>query len=193
MKTIYSICLICLCQLLFAQDQSSKLFTKSDHIGGFGGASLTVFNNGEYTIGGEGAWMISNYYIGGFGYGSAVGSYASDQTGPDYDVRHSAGGFMFGAFSNTTNLFALYSEVKVAFGDLTATQQLSENTFEEYSESVTTFTPMVGVSITPWDYMQIRAFGGYQFATDVDLLGIGNEPLQRPVFGIGIYIGAFNY
>lgn len=193
MKTLYTICFICFCHLLYGQDESTKLFSKSDHIGGFGGATFTIMSNGEYTIGGEGCWMFGNYYLGGFGYGSEMGSYTSSETLSNYDMHHSTGGFLLGAISNTENLFALYSEVKVGFGDLTATNQLSENTYEEYSEFITTFTPVIGVTLKPWNYLQLRAFGGYQFATQVDLLGIGNEPVESPVFGIGIYIGSFNY
>lgn len=195
MKYLLVICLAMTLGVLAGQDTTTttKLFSKSDHLGGYGGSSMTFNSDGEFTIAGEGAWIISNFYIGGFGFGSNLGTVISTEFNAEFELNHSAGGLMFGAFSNTENLFALFVETKVAFGELHARNEIEDNLYREYSDDVTTFTPVAGVAIMPWDFVQFRAFGGYQFSTEVDLIDLGTKPLESPVFGIGIYLGTFNY
>jgi len=193
MKTILTSILVTITLMTTAQDEKKSLFEKSNHIGGFGGSSLIINEDGEYIIGGEGAWIFSNFYFGGFGYGKDLGNYYSNEQDKNYDVTHSAGGLLIGAFSNTTNRFALYTETRIAFGDIVARLETAPNNFEEFSDNTLNITPIAGLTLTPTDFIQFRVFGGYQFASKVDLAGIGNDPIQGAVFGFGIFFGAFNY
>ena len=169
------------------------IFQKSTHIGGYGGASLNVYPGGNASVSGEGAWIFSNFYIGGHGFGASLGTYYSPEQEKNFEISRSGGGFMIGALSNNQNLLALFAEVRCTFGDVSAKHTLGPNTFEYYEEFAFTATPTVGITVTPVDFLQVRAFGGYQLASDVDLVGIGNEPLQGGVFGFGLYFGAFRF
>ncbi len=193
MKYLFTICLAMTFGFLLGQDAETKLFAKSEHIGGYGGSSMTFNADGEFTMSGEGAWIISNFYVGGFGFGSNLGTAMSQEANAEFELRHSAGGFMIGAFSNTENVFALFAETKVAFGDLSARNEVGDNLFREYEDDVTTITPIAGVAITPWDFVQFRVYGGYQFSTEVDLIDLDSKALESPVLGFGIYLGTFNY
>lgn len=193
MKTLLTAALFLFIQLSFSQENQSKLFQKSKHIGGFGGSSIILNSDGEFTIGGEGAWIFGNFYFGGFGYGNDMGEFYSPERDKNYEINHSAGGFLVGALSNTTNKLALYTETRIAFGDIVARLETAPNNFEEFTDNTLNITPIAGLAVTPTNFLQIRLFGGYQFASKVNLIGIGNGPIEGAVFGIGIFFGAFNY
>lgn len=193
MKYIISFCVLLMAHSAVAQESEAKLFSKSKHIGGYGGSTFTLYDGGESNFTGEGAWIVSNFYFGGFGYGSKMDASFSLAQNEDYDLFVSAGGFLVGAYSNTENMFALFSELKVGFGDIQARRKLDENVYEEYSDDITTFTPMAGLAFTPIQFVQMRLYAGYQFSSDFELLDFDKGLLENPFVGVSLFVGAFNY
>ena len=193
MKTILTTTLALLFCLAAAQNEKSPLFQSSDHVGGFGGLSFQMDADGHYQIGGEGAWIIGNFYFGGFGFGKDFGSQHSPTLDRKFEVTQSTGGILLGAFSNTQKPFSLYTETRIAFGDVLARRQNSPNNYEEYSDETFQISPYVGLTYRPSNYIQVRFFAGYQFGSEIDIAGIDQNLLDGAVYGIGIFFGAFNY
>jgi len=174
-----------------AQEEKSKLFNKSDHNGGFGGVEFMLNKDSKLSVVGEGAYLYKNYYIGGFGYGASYDDVLSPEDNNLYELSAGQGGFMFGAYSNTKKLFALFAETKFGFGNVQAQRETSANNFEKYDAFLFSFIPKVGISVTPIPFFQIRLDAGYQFTNNFDLNGIQNSSVQGYLVGIGLYLEYF--
>lgn len=172
------------------ETESFKLFQKENSFGGFGGFSFNAYNGSKLYMSGEGAGLFNNFYIGGYGYGTDIGSFASAVDGLSYDVRHSSGGIMLGAFSNTKEIFALYGEVKLGYDHFSAETELTDNTFKEFGTSTYAIYPSLGFAFRPTSFFQLRLYGGYTFSGDVELNGI-DAPFNAPIAGIGLTFGSF--
>lgn len=192
MKTTITTTLVLLFAIAVAQTEKPSLFEKSNHIGGFGGLSINLSEGGNYHLSGEGAWMISNFYFGGFGYSTDLGKEYATLKENQFDLVHSTGGLLVGAFSNTSNPFSIFTEAKFGFGELMARRETAPNHFEEYTDETFTVIPIIGIAFRPSDYIQLRLYGGYQFSSNVDLAGIKKDKIEGALFGIGIFFGSFN-
>ncbi len=190
-KYILSCLLVIYISFGFCQDNETRLFSISDHCGGFGGVSFNLFDGVHLGIMGEGAALIRNFYVGGYGYSSEMGNYTSSLTGKSYKLENSEGGLMFGAISNTNALLALFSEVKIGFGKAVARATLSDNVYEEYQKSIYSVSPKIGVSILPVQFIQIRLYAAYRFSSKMDFNNIIIPAQNAYVFGIGLFLGAF--
>ena len=188
MKTRLTIILFSLYLVSFGQEKG-KLFQESNHWGGFGGVSFTINPSGNMAIAGEGAWIFKNYYIGGQGLSSNYGFHTSPENSNNYEIKRGMGGLLLGAFSNTNNPFALYTELRIGFGEITAQRAVSSNLFEFYETNATTYTPSVGVCYSPNRYIQIRAYGGYEYTSNFNMVGINNTDINGAIFGFGLYFG----
>lgn len=191
MKKSFAIIFFLSALIVVSQENNNPMFQKSNQWGGFGGVSLTINPAGNIAVSGEGAWIFRNYYIGGFGGSSNYGSHVSPSTQRDYCLKRSMGGFMIGAISNSTKTIAIFGEARFGFGEILARTSLAPNVYEEYEQSTTTMTPVVGLAITPSNYAQVRLYAGYEYTTDFDLAGLNNEVTNGVVFGLGLYLGYF--
>ena len=169
----------------------NKLFSLSNHWGGFGGVNMQINPAGNFSLSGEGAWIFRNFYLGGFGLSSNYGDLYSSINDANYGAKRSSGGFMIGAFSNNDRLLSLFTEVKIGFGEVLLRREQAPNLFEEFESSINTITPQLGICLTPRDFFQIRLYGGYEHNSQFELIGIGNNELNGAVFGLGIYLGYF--
>ncbi len=174
-----------------ATDPEKRLFQRSDHSGGFGGITLSVHDGGSLVTGGEGAAIIGNFYIGGFGYGAGLGDHYSESGEKDFDVHSSVGGIMAGYFSNPAANISLCFETKIGFGEATARASLGNNIYEEYEASLIQLNPNIGVVIKPLDFLRIKIFGGYNYTGDVGLTDISNNVFNGVTFGGSIHFGKF--
>ncbi len=177
--------------LAYGQDTKSGLFTMSNTIGGFGGISLNAKHTNTILLHGEGGFRYRNFYIGGFGYGGDLESQYSESQKKDYKMSIGQGGFWLGATSNTSNHWALFSDVKLGFGSLMGRYQISDFVFEEHESFIFTASPQIGISYTNLSLVQIRAFVGYQLSSAVDLDGVLNVDMNSPYVGISVYLGYF--
>ena len=175
----------------FGQDNENQWFESSKSYGGFGGVTLNYGLNQNVFIGGEGAFRIKNYYFGGFGHGTDIGTVSSVIAGKSFDVQFGEGGVLLGAISNTNSKWALMTDVKIGFGELVARAQLSDNIFEEYESTTISVSPRVGITFSPIEIIQIKLFAGYSFFNNTELTEIASVPLENPQFGLSLYLGYF--
>lgn len=174
-----------------AQEEKKKLFNMSDHIGGYGGVTLSLNKDANLSVIGEGAFLYRNFYLGGFGFGATYADQLSEIDNYSYTLSSGQGGFMLGAYSNTNNFFALFAETKFGFGEAIAKREISTDTYKEYNTFLFSFIPKVGISINPIPLIQIRLDLAYQLTNNFDLNGIENSAINGVMFGLGIYLGYF--
>lgn len=174
-----------------ATDTENRLFERYQHHGGFGGVSLSIHEGSSLITGGEGAAIIGNFYIGGFGYGAGLGRQYSESGGKDFDIHSSVGGIMAGYFSNPGGKISLCFEAKIGFGEATARASLGNNIYEEYETSLIQLNPNIGVMIKPLEFLRIKVFGGYNYAGDADLVDINDNIFNGVIFGGSIHFGKF--
>lgn len=191
-KAFLSAVLLTVVATSFAQNQEFKLFKKSDDFGGFGGFSFNLYNADKLFLSGEGAGLFRNLYVGGYGYGAEMGTFTSPIDGIAYNLKHSSGGTMIGAFSNTDQIFALFCEVRMGFDRFKAEAELEDNTFMKFSESTYAVLPSIGAVVRPLSFMQLRVYAGYTFSGNVELNGITEAPYNASIFGIGLSFGGFS-
>jgi hypothetical protein len=174
-----------------ATDPEKRLFERSGQSGGFGGVTLSVHRGDHLVAGGEGAALIGNFYIGGFGYGAGLGIYASDNGEKEFEIYSSAGGIMAGYLSNPSGRISLSFETRIGFGEATARASLGNNIYEEHESSLILINPNIGVVIKPVEFLRIKFFGGYNYTGDVNLIDISDNVFNGVIFGGSIHFGKF--
>lgn len=177
--------------LSHAQEKEQGLFKKDEGMGGFGGFSFNFTSDGSYSFIGEGAARIHNFYIGGYGYSTDLGTQQSSTSNYSYELRSGEGGLMLGAVSNTDQFFSLFTEVKIGWGSISAKRQLGPNVYEEYEEKTQSIIPKIGIGLSPVSFIQVRIYAAYHFSGKIELDGIDSALLNDYNFGIGIYFGSF--
>jgi len=173
----------------FGKESKQKLFNTNKSYGGFGGFTMNIHNNDAFEISGEGAALIHNFYIGGFGYQAKLGTYQSKTQEKEYEVTSSVGGFMMGYFSNPEAVVGMFIETKFGFGSTTARSGITTNIFEEIEQSVFVFNPNLGVTIQPLPFILIKVYIGYQHSDTKFYENLDGDPLKGMSFGIGFSFG----
>lgn len=190
MKIRITLFAVCMTLVMFGQSDG-KLFKNSNHVGGYGGVNFMLNPAGNLAFTGEGSFVFKNYYIGGHGGSTSYGSIYSMSADRNFELTRSMGGFMLGATSNASKKIALFVEARLGFGEVLARARLSESIFQEYEANATTFAPTAGICYNPNRYFQLRLYGGYEYTTDFDLVGITNAEMNGAVFGLALYFGYF--
>jgi len=180
--------------LLFAAFQLSAqqetLFDEFDIRGAFGGPILEISSiNGEVgaDVGGGGALIINNFFLGGYGMGTDYPQMELD--GIDYDIRYRHGGFWLGYTHNDLRAVHLYSSVRIGWGKA----QLRNDGDTEFEDQHFTLTPELGIELNLTDWFRISFTGGYRWVNGVNVLpGLDNEDFSSPVGIINFRFGGFS-
>jgi len=133
MKTVYT--LICSFFLIAGlQAQTQTLFDGDNTYGGFGGPILEFSQvNGQTVVdvGGGGALVMNDFFIGGYGMGTTDATVNfEDQL---YDIRYGHGGFWFGYTAKQHKLIHLYSSFRIGWGDVELRQNDDKDVLSEFN------------------------------------------------------------
>lgn len=157
--------------LLFASFQVSAqhetLFDDIRSIGGFGGPIIEIGSiNGEIgaDVGGGGALILDNIFIGGYGLGSDYPEINIDDQ--FYNIKYKHGGFWFGYTAKTHKVAHLYSSVKIGWGKA----KLRQEKETMYSDRMFVMIPQVGVELNLTDFFKIALSGGYRWVNGINQL-----------------------
>jgi len=153
---------------VFAQAQTETLFGNINHIGGFGGPMIEISQiNGETVadVGGGGALILNNFFVGGYGLGTDAPNISVSQETFDIDFDH--GGLWLGYTSNPRKLAHIYSSVKVGWGDVTLRDGDGD---KRYSDNVLVIAPEAGVELNITNWFRLGFTGGYRFTDGVNEL-----------------------
>ena len=191
MKRILLACFIALSFQLSAQHQT--LLQNLDVIGAFGGPFVEIGSiNGQVgaDVGGGGALILNNFFIGGYGQGTDYPEFeiTDGEDAGKYNINLGHGGFWLGYSPWNDKLFHLYTSARLGWGRARLRQD--KDTF--FSDRVFVATPEVGFEVNITQFMKIGFTGGYRFVTGVDSLpGLQPEDFNSPVGSITFRFGGF--
>ena len=158
-------------------------------IGAFGGPLIEVGSiNGEVgaDLGGGGALIINNFFLGGYGLGTDYPQITIDNQ--DYDLRLQHGGLWLGYTSDPSKLVHFYSSTRLGWGK---TKIRGEGP-AAVSDRIFVLTPEIGFEVNLTSYLRMAVTGGYRVVTGVSRLpGFDNGDFSSPVGAITFRFGGF--
>lgn len=172
-----------------AQAQQETLFDDLNIIGAFGGPLVEIGNIvGETTgmVGGGGALILNNAFIGGYGLGTNAPDYSVDST--NYNIRFRHGGFWLGYTYKSHKLLHLYSSARIGWGKV----RLRQDDDTVFSDRVFVLTPELGVELNLTRFFRLGITGGYRWVSGVNRIsGAGGEDFSSPIGALTFRFGGF--
>ncbi len=161
-KQIFFLALTVLSTGLFAQKHET-LFNKARVVGAFG-APIVEFGlyDGDdigTSVGGGGALIIDNFFIGGYGIGS---SDFTDQLFDNEDIFRldlGHGGFWLGFTTPHYKMVHVFSSVKLGWGALGI--EFDDEDLD-YDDGIFVVTPELGLELNIFRFFRIAATAGYR-------------------------------
>jgi hypothetical protein len=166
MKNRILIFALCLSSFsLFAQQQET-LFGKSRVVGGFGGP-IVEYNFGnddvEVSVGGGGAIIIGDFFLGGYGMGTTNNSWINDTEPFQIDLGH--GGFWIGGTYPSHKLIHFFSSVKIGWGAVNI-RFINDDIY--IGDNVFVLEPEAGFEVNIFRWFRIAATGHYRWVDGID-------------------------
>lgn len=173
--------------------QTETLFSRSDiRFGGFGGPIVeysTVNDQAVVDVGGGGGLLINDFFIGGYGMGSEVGTLQIDGSSYDLEMRH--GGLWLGYSYNANKLIHPYASVRLGGGELSA----ENSTSTRYEEGFFTVSPDIGFELNLATWFKVVATAGYRFTNmdQVDIPNVSDGAVDSFTAALTFRFGGFNH
>lgn len=169
--------------------QEETLVKNVETLGIFGGPMIEFGQiNGEFGayVGGGGALMINNFFLGGYGLGT---DYPQIQfAGQDYRLRFKHGGFWLGYTSDLRRLVHWYGSARLGWGKA----EIRGEGPARASDPVYVVTPELGFEINLTGFMRMALSGGYRMTTGVSQLNnFNNSDFSSPIGTITFRFGGF--
>ena len=183
--------LICMLLTVFLLDaQQETVFGNVDVIGGFGGPYIEVGSiNGQVgaDVGGGGALMLDEFFIGGYGQGTSYPDAMINDI--DRNIKFSHGGLWFGYVKEQYKLLHLFSSLKLGWGRA----RLRAEDEPDESDRIFVLTPEIGIEVNLTDFFKLSLGGGYRFVSGVSKLSeLDNGDFSSPVGILTFRFGGFD-
>ena len=150
---------------LFGQQQET-LFGKSRVIGAFGGP-IVEYNfandNTQVSVGGGGAVIVGDFFLGGYGMGSTGQNWIEGVEPYEIDLGH--GGFWVGGTYPSHKLFHLFSSVKIGWGAV-GIKFFDDNA--TVADNVFVLTPEAGIELNIFRWFRIAASANYRWVDGIN-------------------------
>ena len=159
---------------LFGQKQET-LFGKSRVVGGFGGPFVEYnFANDDtqVSVGGGGAVIIGDFFLGGYGMGSTDQAWINDIDPFKLDLGH--GGFWIGATYPSHKLIHFFSSAKIGWGAVNITFY-DDNV--QVEDRIFVLEPEAGLEVNVFKWFRIGFTGSYRWVDGInpDISGVGRD------------------
>ncbi len=181
--------LLCLGALHVAA-QEETLFGDLNVVGAFGAPIIEVGAiNGEVgaDVGGGGALMLNNMFIGGYGMGTSYPEYTTS-SGDERNIRFRHGGFWLGYTPNPHRVAHLYSSLKIGWGSA----RLREDGEDIATDRLFALTPELGLEINLTRFVKMGISAGYRWVNGISKLdGLDNESFSSPTGLLTFRIGGW--
>ena len=176
---------------VFAFAQHETLFGQNNVFGFFGGPMVEYnIDNDEVTtsVGGGGALILGNLFLGGYGMASADQlDNLIENSRVDLQIAH--GGFWVGAVYPSNKLMHAFTSVKMGWGGLDL--EIDEDNFRS-NDAIFVTTPELGVELNLLKFFRIAGTAGYRFVSGVNnTANLGNNDFSNFVATITFRFGAF--
>lgn len=192
MKKLFVICCIGFLAIpLFSQHET--LFKDMTVVGAFGGPLIEIGSiNGEVgaDIGGGGAVLFKNIFLGGYGLGTDYPQ-ASVMDGGEtttYDIKFSHGGLWLGYIQAPEKLVHFTSSVKIGWGK----SRLRDDGDFRYKDQIFVMIPEIGMEVNLTHFFRLSLTGGYRWVNGINSLpGLDNGDFSSPVGMLTFRFGDF--
>lgn len=161
--------------------QAETLFSDANSYGGFGGPFIEFSNiNGTLVgdVGGGGALIINNLFIGGYGLGNDAASVTLEND-EIYDIDFGHGGLWFGYTYNQHKLIHLYTSFRVGWGEV----ELLQNDDKAFDDNFLALAPEAGVELNITSWFKLGLSGGYRYVSGVEDLPVLTNADFTGMFG----------
>lgn len=164
--------------------------------GAFGGPFFTygqVDGNSGGGAGGGGAFILNDFFIGGFGLGETFGSRRYNNR--NYDVTLGYGGFWLGYVYPSYKVVHLYSSLKIGWGSA-ALRRRDNDPFDndDIRDGVFVLSPEIGVEVNILHWFRAGFTGGYRLVSGLNTLpGFASQDYNSPTFALTLRFGGFGY
>ena len=186
---------ICLSTFLWSQ-QEETLANNARVKGGFGGPFF-LFSQADGKsgggAGGGGAFIVNDFFIGGYGQGESFGQRRYNNR--NYDVTLGSGGFWLGYAYPSHKLLHLYSSLKLGWGSAGLRRQ-DDDPFDndDINDSVFVIAPEVGAEVNIIHCFRIGFTAGYRVVGGLhDLPGFSSNDFNSPTLALTFRFGGFGY
>ncbi|MEM9820922.1 MAG: hypothetical protein AAF985_07610, partial [Bacteroidota bacterium] len=156
--------IIALCWMFQLTAQEETLFDRARVVGAFGGPFIEYsFGNDDVTtsVGGGGALIINDFFIGGYG----IGSIDQNVFDPNFDrIELAHGGFWLGYTYPSHKLVHLYTSVRLGWGGIGIDFNDDFNTVD----GVFVVSPEAGLELNVFGFFRIAATAGYRFVDGIN-------------------------
>lgn len=179
------------------QAQHEALFDDLSSFGAFGGPILEFSSvNGQLTadVGGGGALILDEFFIGGYGMSTDYPEARFDKTidgeltSIDADIDFSHGGLWFGYVKDIEQKMHLYSSLKVGWGRA----NLEHDAVELPSDRLFVLTPEIGIELNMTNFFRIALTGGYRAVSGISRLPeLDNKDFSSPTMAVTFRFGGF--
>lgn len=157
---------LCLSGLsLFGQKQET-LFGKSRVVGAFG-APIVEYNfandDTQVSVGGGGAVIIGNFFLGGYGMGSTNNTWINDVEPFKIELGH--GGFWVGGTYPSHKLVHFFSSAKIGWGAVNI-EFYDDNV--RVDDNVFVFEPEAGIEVNIFKWFRIATTAHYRWVDGIN-------------------------
>lgn len=169
-KYLFVFLAVLLSNLSFSQTET--LFTDEATFGGFGGPMIEFSNiNGSLVadVGGGGAFVVNEFFFGGYGLGNDASSVEFE--GQKYDIDFGHGGLWFGYAFMQHKLIHIYSSFKVGWGSA----KLKVNDDKLFDDNLLALTPDLGIELNITNWFKLGITGGYRYISGIEDLPVLNN------------------
>ena len=170
------------------------LFDDLDVLGAFGGPFIeigSVAGQTFATVGGGGALIMDNFYLGGYGQGAEFAQVEiMEEFGlENYDVKFGHGGLWLGYATNQLKVLHFFSSFKIGWGKA----RLRQDGDTVHSDRIFALTPEVGLELNLTKFFKLAFTGGYRYVDGANRLpSLDNSDFRSPVGTITFRFGGFD-
>ena len=181
---------LCFLLSLFAFGQQETLFGDVDVIGGFGGPFIEFGSiNGQFgaDVGGGGALILDEFFIGGYGQGTNFADASFDNK--DWNIKYGHGGLWFGFVNQEYKMVHLFSSLKVGWGRV----RLTAPDTDQLKDRIFVLTPEVGAEVNLTDFFKVSFTAGYRMVSGVSVFeALDNSDFSSPVGILTFRFGGYD-
>ncbi len=174
---------------MFAQQET--LFKHVRVRGAFGGpiTEYSINNDFNTSVGGGGAVVLNNFFIGGYGMASAdFNKLYEDGDLKVLDIGH--GGFWLGGTFMSRKLVHVYSSVRLGWGAINI--ELDDTVPYQDLDKIFVATPEIGIEMNITTWFHIAGTVGYRATTGVnENLGYNNDDFSGMIGAVTLRFGWF--
>jgi hypothetical protein len=175
------------CHWLHAQEQT--LFNDFDVSGAFGGPFVEFGKiNGQMGtgVGGGGALIFHNAFLGGYGLGTDYANYRLNNN--DYRLELKHGGFWIGVTSPDRKLLHFYADARIGWGRA----QIKGDGPDRQSDRIFALTPEAGFELNVFKWFKLAFTGGYRYIGGLSQLGtLKSKDFSSPIGTLTFRFGGF--